>query len=407
MKKFITLFSATLISTGIFAQWDTLHSNTTTNFNAIAFLDENNGIAVGTDPVTNGGNAFETTDGGITWTWVTQTTHAYNDVFFSSQNMGWIAADSGYVVRETSANWMPGIRAHIGTKNFYTIFFPTDSIGYVGGESGVLYRTADSGLTWDTLNTGTNLSINDIYFSDPANGWIVGDGGYMATTADSGNTWTIISNPNFGFFNCNSFAYMGSTAEAYAVGNNGQMLHSTNGGLNWNAFSSGTIYTLHSVRFTNDLAGIVAGYDGTIHRTEDGGITWWNESMPYVHENLTGISWASDTLAYICGWNGRILKSRRDISAVHTVLPKGIELSAYPNPFADDLNIAIDLSQNSDVELSVMDVTGRIVLVENEGELNSGKHVLHPAGISSLVNGMYFVKVISDNGELTVPVVKE
>ncbi|HET6992745.1 MAG TPA: T9SS type A sorting domain-containing protein, partial [Bacteroidia bacterium] len=113
------------------------------------------------------------------------------------------------------------------------------------------------------------------------------------------------------------------------------------------------------------------------------------------------------TLAYICGWNGRILKSHNDISAVHTALPGGFEISAFPNPFADELNIVIDLQKNSPVKISVTDIAERIVLEENEGELNSGKQVIHPAGISSLVSGMYFLKVISENGEMSIPVVKQ
>ncbi|HET6992734.1 MAG TPA: YCF48-related protein, partial [Bacteroidia bacterium] len=295
MKKIITLSVAAFISLHVFAQWDTLHTNTTSNFNSICFKDENNGVAVGKDPVTSRGIAFYTTDGGLTWLQSLNANNApsYNDIVYSSLGSGYIAVtDSGSILQSLNGSGFTRT-IQLGTENFNAVFLVenTNSIIYIGGDNGVLYRIIGSNLP-DTLNSGTTLSINDIYFADAANGWIVGDGGYMAATSDSGQTWTTVTQPYFGFFNCSGFAYAGSTADAFAVGNSGDMIHSSNGGVNWNAFPSNTSYNLNSVRFTNDLAGIVAGYYGVIRRTQDGGITWWDESMPYVTDNLTGISWA-------------------------------------------------------------------------------------------------------------------
>ncbi len=405
MKKIITLFAATIISIGAFAQWDTLTTNTAANFNSISFTNENNGVAVGKNQISLRGVAYQTTDGGISWSLVNTGTPSYNDVFFQSNNTGWIAADSGFIMESSNSGQTWGTWAHIGTKNFNCIFFPTDTVGYVGGDDGILYRTADFGASWDTLNSGTNLSINDLFFADALNGWIVGDGGYMATTADGGQTWIQVGEPYFGFFNCSGFASAGTSSNTFAVGNSGDLIHSSDGGLTWNALSSNTTSNLNSVRFTNNLAGIVCGDHGKILRTQDGGLSWYDETMSTVTENLTGVSWASDTLAYICGANGRILKSHIDISSVHSGVANTFEISAFPNPFAEELNIIVDLQKNSSVTIVIFDLSGRVVMEENEGEMNSGKHVVRTNGISSLVSGMYFVKVTSGNGELVIPVV--
>lgn len=407
MKKIIALFAATIISISSYSQWDTLHTGLTTNFKSIFFINETEGVAVGKDPIGSGGQAFLTIDGGLNWDLRVAAAHSYNDVFFSSHDHGWIAADSGYILigNNGGQGWLS--LAHIGNLNFNSIFFTNDSDGYVGGASGVLYRTNNGGAYWDTLNSGTNLSINDIYFTDASNGWIVGDGGYLAATSDSGNTWTQIAQPFFGFMNIQGFAYNSSFMNAVIVGNNGDALFSSNSGMNWTSFSSGVNTTLNKAAYANDLGGVIVGNNGVILRTEDGGTTWMRDNVSGVTQNFTGICWASDTLAYVCGSNGRILKSHYDISSVNSPLVNGITIAAFPNPFAEDLNIAIDLSKNSSIQISVLDLTGRIVLNENEGELNFGKQIIHLAGISSLVSGMYFVKVISGNGEMVIPVEKQ
>ena len=197
MKKIFTLLVGTFISVGAFAQWDTLVTGTTTNFNSINFTDQNSGVAVGKDATNSTGKAFQTIDGGLVWTSVSSGTPSYNDVFFQNLNRGWIAADSGYILETSNSGLSWGTWAHIGTRNFNCIQFPTDTVGYVGGDNGVLYKTSDFGATWDTLLSGTALSINDLFFTDALNGWIVGDGGYIAATLNGGNSWTQISQPFF------------------------------------------------------------------------------------------------------------------------------------------------------------------------------------------------------------------
>lgn len=409
MKKIFTLFAFSIFSVCGNAQWDTLTSSTNTNFNSIFFSNNQEGVAVGKNPVTNRGAGSFTLDGGLTWqpSNLAANVPSINDVSFFSSTLGYAVADSGLVMYCGSIGYVFASPVKISSQNLNCIFSTSDSVLFIGGDYGTLYHSSDYGLNWDTLNSGTNIAINDIYFKDPLNGWIVGDGGYMATSADGGQTWNTVGQPYFGFFNCMGMAYAGSTANVFAVGNSGDMIHSLDGGLNWGAFSSNTSYNLNSVRFTNDLAGIVVGDHGIIYRTQDGGMSWWDESLTYVTENLTSVSWASDTLAYICGKNGRVLKSHSDISAVHTVLPANFEISAFPNPFTDELNVMINLDKTSNVQVSVMDLTGRILFVENEGEMNVGKQVIHLTGISTLESAMYFVKVISGNGEMVIPVLKQ
>src|SRR5262249_36885838 len=54
-----------------------------------------------------------------------------------------------------------------------------------------------------------------------------------------------------------------STDQGWAVGDNGTILHTNDGGRSWDLQSSGRSSELHSIYFTNDQHGWVVGWDGT------------------------------------------------------------------------------------------------------------------------------------------------
>jgi len=65
-----------------------------------------------------------------------------------------------------------------------------------------------------------------------------------------------------------------------AVGNYGHVIYSDDQGRSWvQAQRVPTRVTLTCVRFVSDKVGFAGGHDGTIIRTEDGGITWWRSFM--------------------------------------------------------------------------------------------------------------------------------
>ncbi len=83
-----------------------------------------------------------------------------------------------------------------------------------------------------------------------------------------------------------------------------------------------------------------------------------------------------------------------------------MEISVFPNPFIDVLAIRIELGKSSVVQINVLDVTGRILLTQNKGIYAEGNGIIHLDRIASLGGGIYFVNVKTENGEVTIPVVK-
>lgn len=95
-------------------------------------------------------------------------------------------------------------------------------------------------FTWTAQSSGTNDWLNDVHFVDSLTGWAVGDNGTIVATIDGGETWT--------------------------------------------TQTSGTTERLRSVFFLSDTLGWVAGGQSassvTLLTTEDGGASW----APIAHD---------------------------------------------------------------------------------------------------------------------------
>ena len=66
---------------------------------------------------------------------------------------------------------------------------------------------------------------------------------------------------------------------AWVVSTQGHILHSTDGGWNWEEQTSGTIYKIYDVHFASPLEGWTAGGLGEVLHTTDGGDTWSRQAI--------------------------------------------------------------------------------------------------------------------------------
>lgn len=74
-------------------------------------------------------------------------------------------------------------------------------------------------------------------------------------------------------------------------------------------------------------------------------------------------------------------------------------ISVYPNPAENNLNIDLDLIKNSDVEINITDVTGKIVF-NKTSKLSKGENKLN-IETAGLASGLYFVQVNADSNFVT------
>lgn len=75
----------------------------------------------------------------------------------------------------------------------------------------------------------------------------------------------------------------------------------------------------------------------------------------------------------------------------------GIFMNAYPNPFHKNFTIAFELEQKEEIEISVFDVSGKLIDKVVSGEFTAGKHKVdyNPKKISA--NKIYFVEIRTQN----------
>ena len=114
----------------------------------------------------------------------------------------------------------------------------------------------------------------DVTFVDSQHGWAVGDDGTVVHTSDGGDSWerqdsgTDVKLVRVSFVN---------PEEGWIVGQFGTILHTSDGGQTWERQKAGSIFDRHlvAVSFVDERTGwAITERGGVILGTEDGGETW-------------------------------------------------------------------------------------------------------------------------------------
>jgi len=160
--------------------------------------------------------------------------------------------------------------------------------------------------TWQNpLPAGVILYSN--YFTDVNTGYAVGEGGNIIKTTDGGVTWT---SKNSGTSNTlKSIIFVNSTL-GYAVGDSGTICKTTDGGTTW-THSNITTNSLNSVYFTDANTGYTVGLNNTIFKTTNGGTSWNAQTCgtQYITYNLNSVYFLNASIGYAVGGWGCILKT--------------------------------------------------------------------------------------------------
>lgn len=82
-------------------------------------------------------------------------------------------------------------------------------------------------------------------------------------------------------------------------------------------------------------------------------------------------------------------------------LSAGTRISSYPNPFSQQLNVSLEIPQNSIVELLLTDISGRTTAHTNYA-LTKGSHQVKLDQLSQLAPGNYLLTVLIDHKKAAV-----
>ncbi|MFH1119052.1 MAG: YCF48-related protein [Bacteroidota bacterium] len=147
---------------------------------------------------------------------------------------------------------------------------------------------------WVQQQTNTTADLSSIYFFDPNLGWAVGSEGTILKTTNGGDHWVLKSS---GVTNDLNSVYFTDPLTGFAVSYR-ELLKTTDGGEHWVIQDTVINAGLSSVFFIGRDTGFVAG-TGRILKTTDNGKTW-------IKQNGLGCSgvksfWATDTQTLYMG----------------------------------------------------------------------------------------------------------
>lgn len=143
---------------------------------------------------------------------------------------------------------------------------------------------------WETKPSNTTNALHDVIFTTRDTGFIVGEQGEMLMTSDGGLSWEKIDIPTFDLFTI----HFPSKNTGYTNG-----LKTTNGGITWDTMNEITQY-INAIYFINDSVGIYAG--GLNGKTTDGGLTWSSMQNPGITMTLEKIEFITDSIGFMVGW---------------------------------------------------------------------------------------------------------
>lgn len=234
---------------------------------------------------------------------------------------------------------------------------------------------------WQWNPAGTSMSDVIIEATDNTGNPVVSNE-YTLTAADLNNT----TDPNedyerFADGEYNTvfmpFTYqgveLGDSSTYYAcytkVGSNGKF-YVAKDYYRWNSFSYDNGYSI--LVWTPTLVGSQRQYDW--------GYVWFTQA------------WSDGVIPAI----------RLIVSDINNPTPSSIEdvkaeaasdMQVYPNPAADKVTLSYTLTQSGNVNITIMDVMGRVVMSENQGKKEAGFAYKTNINTSNMNNGTYFYTV--------------
>lgn len=137
------------------------------------------------------------------------------------------------------------------------------------------------------INPSVTTNLYDVFFTPSGiYGYIVGDNGTILATTDGGLNWVAQVS---GTTNSLRKVYFANDTSGLACGMGGTILKTTNGGATWQPITSGTTSTLFTLYY-NGSFGIVGGSSATLLKTTNGGVSWSTVTNPFTSTGITDIS---------------------------------------------------------------------------------------------------------------------
>ena len=324
----------------------------------------------------------------------------------------YVVGNTGTIIRSLNngVDWSP--LSSGTTRNLNGLSFVNPFQIFVVGDSGLIIKTTNGGSSWSTLTSGTTRTLRCIHAITPDIVIAGGENGTILRTSNGGTTWTSRFSDTTKTFNRIAFAIGSGGGVMWAVGNGGAIYTSLNYGDTWTPQASTTTQNLNDVYFADGTTGAAVGDNGTVRNTTNGGATWLTDSylnslttehikcIAPVHFSILQQSAVdSVTVVGIVG-NGIMTVSSEPLTQVFEPspsLPSDFALHQnYPNPFNPTTIINFQLPIDNYVTIKVYDLLGREVATLVDEEKVPGTYTVAWNG-SGHASGVYFYRLITDS----------
>jgi|GEM_PF-806460 len=250
------------------------------------------------------GRICVTTNGGGTWEMKNPTSEWAWEATGEQKCIGEIDPETGECSDyEDVYGWIETTSSPAGVNNFNSISGYAPNVFAL--TSGNLYVSGDGGSSWEL---SWPHGGNSIYFIDDAIGFIANDYA-INKTIDGGGTWTGKVNGSGGYNKNYSSVFCTSGNDAFAVGETGRIISTTNGGTDWNVISGATL-SFYGIDMLNSNTGYISGSDtdadnlfAIIRKTTDGGLSWNLNKDFSDSKTLYSIDFVDDNVGFAVGVN--------------------------------------------------------------------------------------------------------
>ncbi len=322
------------------------------------------------------GSLFLSTNNGDNWI-VTDLKYEANKFAKTGNTIFAATTDGVYKSINNGLNWN---LIGFANKNILDLIAKGDTIIISTWYNGI-YISLNNGISWFQNNQFASVPSLALY-NDTIYAGTYNNGVIMST--NFGNSWTQLIT-NISLYNDVQFiSLVKSGNKIFAASPEDGIIISLDNGNNWH-FSNNSAM---EIVLANNLI-FAATWNG-VYYSSDFGINWTSLGLSnYIINSLT-----TDSIFLYVGSRGSGVWKRplSDFVGIKEITNPVTNLKVFPNPFSNTTTFTYTLKENQKVNLSVYDITGRIVnQLVNENQMQ-GEHTLsfNAAGLQA---GVYYYRL--------------
>jgi photosystem II stability/assembly factor-like uncharacterized protein len=427
----------------------------------VAYADENTVYAVGHGwwYMDEGGVIYRSSDGGANWGQVVSyfcqpgsesCISSFHGIDFGDADhgvaIGSVVVGSSSVIVTIRSSGINRVDAGI-SAGFSAVSMPDAETAFVVGSGGTILKSTDSGNTWVPQVSGVSVGLSGVHFIDADNGTVVGSGGTILRTWNGGDDWYPQTSGTTDNLSKVSFS---SPSVGFIIGQSGTILKTIDGGAAWTAELS-PIEDLTDVHtFNQNNVTIVGGLCNILAKRDQTVPVFSATLAARLSRTFVQLEWSIDGDDQIKGFhmyrrsgstaeyarlNHRLIPKETRTFTDRTVRPEvqyeftlgvvfddgsevrsnivtselppaALELSQnYPNPFNPVTSIRFFLPETQQVQLTIYDVSGRLVAILVDRVMLFGDHNVewdarNQAG-QAVSSGVYYYQLVTDKRKIT------